>query len=399
MRIFRKELRKIFQFRVIVLFALFAVIFGYLFFAWQYYPGYYVNSAYDVPFYEELVAEYGATLSKTEYQDVLKKREELIDQVEVYIREDIVFQENDVTTYAQFQESHAKEAVTDAEMAVQEETNRFWFRNEATQWLLFRIQVLDNMERDVQFGRIYADEDALRIYADFLNSNSYEARERLKALFMRDEMSLLPDAVYELLNTDFFNLVILVVVCCFVLMLPYQISDRLRGILPIAVSTKTGRRIFGKQMAACVVTGGIVAAVLGGIYSILLAQKHVFVFWDCPLSHNPYRLWVDMTMGEYWILCMVLLVGISMTGALLSYFVGRLSSHYITGLAAAIPAAVIYCAGIRFFTKYMFMIGDMYFYRSYGHSLFRTFGGLLLLAGIAVTMVMVLLRRDKERDL
>ena len=266
--------------------------------------------------------------------------------------------------------------------------------------MLFRIQVLNRIEENVQFCRIYAAEEALAIYAGYFGNFSHEAQERMKELFMRDEMSLLPNAAYQLLNTDFLNLVILSVVCCFAVILPYQISDRLRGVLPIAVSTKTGRQIFKKQMAACACAGAIIAAVLGGIYSFLLYRKHVFVFWNCPLSHEPYQLWTDMTMGEYWCLCLVLLEVISVAGALLAWFLGRLSSHYITGLAVAIPVAVCYCAGIGVFTRYMFLVDSQSISNhSYGCSLLWTFGGIFLLVGIAVIMVLVLLMRDKERDL
>lgn len=196
-------------------------------------------------------------------------------------------------------------------------------------------------------------------------------------------------------------LVILSVVCCFVLVLSYQITERLRGIIPIAVSAKVGRHIFRKQMLASMTAGAIQGLVIGSIYGVMLWNKNVFVFAGCPLSGRLYRFWVDMTFGQYMLLCFLLLILLSATAALLAHFIGRLSANYIARIAISIPSVAVYCAFILMFVNFMFIVGSSYSFRyeSLAGSLLWTFGGLGLLIAVVCTISGILLKHDRGHDI
>lgn len=261
MKIFRKELAKVFNIRLIFILIGFAVIFEYLFINWNYYPGYSANSPYDVPFYEELAAEFGPTLSREEYDDFLQKKKRLAALVEAEMQNSEVFRTYGVKTIEQFDEYHNKfDELTEEEAVIQEETTNFWFRNEVTEPLLFRIQVL-NQYIENEGTHFFADDRAAEYWSDYFSRHSPEVAKRMQTLFRRDEVSLLPSSVYDLINDDFMRLVILSVVCSFVLILSYQITERLRGIIPMAASTRTGRRIFRQQMSASVISGAFLGLV------------------------------------------------------------------------------------------------------------------------------------------
>lgn len=270
MRIFRKELAKIFNFRLILILVGFALIFEYMFINWNYYPGYSASSPYDVPFCEELVEEFGSTLSKDEYEDFVQKKESLIALVEAEMQNSEVFRTYGVETYEQFEKYHENlDELTEEEILIHDETSNFWYDNEVTEQALFQIQVLDGYIENK--GRaFFADENGLTFWSEHFSYHSPEVAERLSTLFKRDEVSLLPYSVYSLINDDFIMLMILAVVCCFVLILSYQITERLRGILPIAVSSKVGRHIFRKQMLASMTSGAILGLVTGSIYGVML---------------------------------------------------------------------------------------------------------------------------------
>lgn len=401
MKIFRKELAKIFNFRLILILVGFAVIFEYLFINWNYYPGYGANSPYDVPFYEELVAEFGSTLSIDEYDDFLQKKKNLAALVEAEMQNSEVFRTYGVKTIEQFEEYHNKSGeLTEEEALILEETTNFWFRNEVTEPILFRIQVLDHYIEN-EGTHFFADDINMEYWSDYFSKHSPEVAERMQTLFRRDEVSLLPSSLYNLINDDFLRLVIMSVVCCFVLILSYQITERLRGILSIAVSAKIGRRIYRRQMSASVISGAILGLVIGGVYGVMLWSKNVFTFADCPLSGRLYRFWLDMTFGQYMLLCFLLLILISAAAALLAHFIGRLSANYIAGIAISIPSAAVYYVLVFLFGSFMLEVGD--YGRSQSESLTAsllwTFGGLALLIGTIGIASVVLLKHDRRRDI
>lgn len=401
MRVIRKEIAKIFNFRLLLILIGFAVIFGYLFLNWKLYPGYRANSPYDVPFYEELVAEFGPTLSKDEYDDFIQKRETLTVQVQAEILSSEVFRKYGVETYEQFEEYHNKSGeVTEEERPILDEINNFWFRNEETASLLFGIQVVEQYIRDN--GRSYfVEESGLANWSEYFSYHSSETVERLQTLFQRNEISLLPYSAYQLINDDFLGLVILAVVCCFVLVIFFQITERLRGIFPIATSAKIGRRIFRQQMLASIASGAILGAAIGCVYGVMLWSKNVFVFWDCPLSGRLLHVWLDITFGQYLLLCFFLLVVVSAVAALLAYCIGRVSANYIAGIAISIPFAVGYCVLVRLFENRMLQVGEIerFYAESLAGSLLWTFGGLALLVVAIGIASGALLKRDGRRDI
>lgn len=401
MKIYRKELAKIFNFRLILILVGFALVFEYMFINWNYYPGYCESSPYNVPFFEELVAEFGPTLSEDEYEDFVQKRERLAKLVEAEMQNSEVFRTYGVETIEQFEEYHEKRGeLTEEETLIYEETINFWFWNEVTEPILFQMQVLDEYIEN-KGKAFFADESDLAFWSEYFSYHSSEVEERLKTIFKRDEVSLLPYSVYDLINDDFLMLMILAVVCCFILILSYQISERLRGILPIAASAKIGRQIFRKQMLASMTSGAILGLIIGGIYGVMLWSKNVFVFADCPISGRLTRFWVDMTLGQYMLMCFLLLILLSAAAALLAHFIGRLSPNYIAGIAISIPSAAIYYVLVLLFGNHILEVGqiDMFYAESFAASFLWTFGGLGLLIAVVCIISCVLLKADKGRDI
>ena len=305
MRILRKELVKLFDLRLCLILSVFSVIFGYLFLVWNYYPGYGANSPYDIPMYESLIEKYGSSLSETEYAELLHDREELIDIVEHEIAEDELFRTYGLTTYQEFYEIHQNfsDEMTEEEKILDRETNQFYFQNEKTMPILFQIQVIDDIEQHIAIGKVYSNNQKLQNLREYLSDYTPMARERLIQYYNQKEMSLLPQSVYTFINDEMFRLIILSVICSFVLILFSRITENLRGIVQITVSSQVGRGIFRKQMWACVLCGGLVGLFISIIYGILLGIKNVYLFADCPISHPMAHFWIDMTLGQYLLLC------------------------------------------------------------------------------------------------
>ena len=102
MRIFIKECKKILDVRILFLLAVFTVLYHQLFMEITSYPsgGQCTDSPYDIPFYGELVKEWGPTLKVSEFAKVEEKQKELEDSYSKIIAKNKVLAEAGIKDYA-----------------------------------------------------------------------------------------------------------------------------------------------------------------------------------------------------------------------------------------------------------------------------------------------------------
>lgn len=86
----------------------------------------------------------------------------------------------------------------------------------------------------------------------------------------------------------------LIMICFFALIIPYQVKQRLRQIIPILATTKTGRRIYQIQLIASAFAAFFVGILQMAVYGIIWHLKGLSVFWRCEswgIASNSY--WCD----------------------------------------------------------------------------------------------------------
>lgn len=66
----------------------------------------------------------------------------------------------------------------------------------------------------------------------------------------RDYTSLVHEGVFYILQEDMVTIGSLILICFFALIIPYQVKQRLRQIIPVLATTKIGRRIYQVQLIA-----------------------------------------------------------------------------------------------------------------------------------------------------
>ena len=81
MKILIKECKKIMDIRVLLVIAVFTVLFYHLFLEVTIYPagGQTTDSPYDMPFYAELIESWGTSLPREDWSKLDEKRKELMD--------------------------------------------------------------------------------------------------------------------------------------------------------------------------------------------------------------------------------------------------------------------------------------------------------------------------------
>ncbi len=243
-----------------------------------------------------------------------------------------------------------KKKLTKAQEQCIEEINNFTFSNETSAKVTFQKQEIDRMDEFRYQAKDYGlsgEESKDLVREERFNGTSDKYKKRAQELSRRQEISLLPDWISLYIGSDMPRLAIMIIICCMVLIVPYQIRERISNVIPIYATTKTGRRIFNIQTLAVLITSSIVCLVQLGLYTIMCGLNGVFVFWECPASTLAIPLWIDISFGAYFMLYIFLIWIITIALSLTAYIISRMSTNYIVGVAVSIPVGVCSCLYIN----------------------------------------------------
>ena len=404
MRIIGKECRKILDIRLLLIIAVFTFLFYNLFMQITIYPagGQCTDSPYDIPFAAELVQEIGPVLSLDDRSVLEDKINELKEEYNDIIASDKILQKAGITDYDVLKSREnvlnekSEEDLTKEEKAVLEEIEHLTFFNEETSKLSFQLQYADNVEeyRGGAYGVPKADADALveEWYGDYATELFKNAK---KEKCTKDYVSMIPEGVFYILQEDMRHMAVLLIICFFILMVPYQIRERLRGVISLYATTRTGRKIFGRQFVAGLLSCGMVGVIQLLIYLGVYGAKGLLVFWKCPAwSRSCNMYWMDfLPFGAYMVTYMLLVWIFAMAALVFAYWIGRIAVNYIAGIAISIPVGGIVSFGACVLFQMLFYI-DERSYIAFWELMVVTVW--LVLAGI---MLAVRLKRDRKRDI
>ena len=398
MRIFRKEIRKLLNIWLIMILLMFSMVYvsqiPYISMDWWNHSA----SPYEVDLHRELISKFGATITIDEWDDFMSFRQDLIDDLMDYVLQDEIMQKYDIDTYEKYEEQKEITSIGEEhETELGQEFSRLIFDDKVTSPLIFKIQTLDELVSTKESGYIFSTDEAAesKIHdLDHFKNMSDSAQNRLVQLWTGKELSLLHEAVTENVKDDFVRMAILAVIWSFVLILPYQITERLKNMRDIQLTTATGRKIFGKQAAVSALLGALIGVMVSGVYAYMLWKKGAFDFIHCPINIMMIRYWVDMTYGQFLLLYAFELIAASVISALLAYLIGRISANYIVGLGISIPVTVILCFAVN---RIMIIPFDLQIPKIV--SIILILLPLLILPIAVSVMTGVQLYRDKVRDI
>lgn len=147
MKILIKECKKIMDIRVLLVIAVFTVLFYQLFLEVTIYPagGQTTNSPYDMPFYAELIESWGTSLPREDWSKLDEKRKELEEAYTRIIAADPVLADAKITNYQEFSKTREtffdKDTLTDEEKKIDQELSRLVFEDSKGSKLFFELQV------------------------------------------------------------------------------------------------------------------------------------------------------------------------------------------------------------------------------------------------------------------
>ena len=182
---------------------------------------------------------------------------------------------------------------------------------------------------------------------------------------------------------------------CAVLLIPYQVRERLRFVQPLYASTAVGRKIFLMQFWSAIGACVLVGLVQFGVYLFIFIEKGLAVFWKCPCWDSVVNLlWCDgISFGTYMFLYMVLVFIFTLAAVVVFYLAARVATNYISGIAIAIPL----CGGSGVLSYLLFH--SLFLIRNTDRMPFTELpwiGGWLIIAGVILWWRFW---RDRRRDI
>lgn len=183
-------------------------------------------------------------------------------------------------------------------------------------------------------------------------------QKAIKKRVKRDYISLVHEGVFYILQEDMVTIGGLIMICFFALIIPYQLKQRLRQVIPILATTKTGRRIYQIQLIASALVALFVGILQMAVYGIIWHLKGLSVFWRCEswgIASNSY--WCDkLSFGTYMLLYMALILLFAIASIVIIDFIGRTIGNYMGAVAVSIPVCGVMMFLMRKIYYMLFLI-------------------------------------------
>ncbi len=348
MRIIWYEWKKIFNIKLLLLLAIFTYFYAQIYY-WGIinFPGAGPGSDVYITYISKTLRdEVGMTIHKSEFylldeilEDMLKDKNTLIQESEILAREGITnSEEMDAVTSEYIRRMNEGDA--DARQVV-EEINRILFLDGP---------VANSVADEIQY--LYEDlEGEGPGYINFLCDTREEAMasakkaltgssdpdplmvEWLAKFFYTDEMSLLPQWVFNTTRTNFPNLATIMLISVAILILPWQIRERLSGIRDLQGSSAAGRKLWDRQLLVSLAAAAVVCAVQTMVFILAMDVSDMTYYWNYPIYGA--RQWVQFpfTLGEYVLFSAGMMTLYVLACTVLFHLISRVAANYVVGFA------------------------------------------------------------------
>ena len=157
--------------------------------------------------------------------------------------------------------------------------------------------------------------------------------EWLAKFFYTDEMSLLPQWVFNTTRTNFPNLATIMLISVAILILPWQIRERLSGIRDLQGSSAAGRKLWDRQLLVSLAAAAVVCAVQTMVFILAMDVSDMTYYWNYPIYGA--RQWVQFpfTLGEYVLFSAGMMTLYVLACTVLFHLISRVAANYVVGFA------------------------------------------------------------------
>lgn len=399
MKLLIYEVKKILNVKLLIVLSLFTALFYNMFIEIWIHPEDSADCRAQNDLANVLRDEYGyeTHLPYEDYEVLEQVRQEQILKLDEMVLKSGILQEEGITSYQQLKKMENDEIISDL---LEEELDRISFSEGIRE--VFLMQTIEGIYDDMKVCPVFGVETGKErevaekfllidgMYDDYTKG----AIERVASVIKENRLSLMPTNILHHLVFDFPRFGVLLVISCLLLILPYQIRERLAGVNLLMATTHTGRNLWKRRYSSAVIACVVVCAIQSSIFCMVLNRVEVLQYWNYAISgHDRNMFWFDMSFGTYLIVNFVLYAIVAVSIMTVFYLISRLSTNYIVGVAIGIPITVVVGALLPLFTRAFLSVE-----RSIVYDVVRPIGIVFVLFVAAMCIVFALQKWDKRRD-
>jgi len=339
------EVRKIFNLKILAVIAALCALWYFMFleFNVRHYPnGHPATEIADLMI--ELAERYGRTITPGEIEPFLDDRRAALEiEAEEYIPSNPVFAEVGIHNYSDFLD------IWQSELA--DEIEGFWwahwqFFGYDSDWLGHRIQAVDFVQGS-WYGAAY------RLERELGQPVSNRGRQRIAEILETDEYrGAMDSGAFSNTMAYFTNFAVLLVLSTLLLISPLITTDRARNIHHLQYTSKLGRRIMLRQLAAVLLSSALFTTAMLLIFAAIYSSTGVFMYLGHGLVSfhmgSPITL-LRITFGGYMAIMVAIAYALSLSASLVAFGISRFSRNLMTASIKIIPAFIalrFLCVGI-----------------------------------------------------
>lgn len=392
------ELEKIFNIKIVLVIFVLTALFYNMFLSTNYFAT--SNMGAEDKLCTILMKDYGTKFPVSERGKLEEIKQEYIEKVDKYIAGDEVLKNAGITNYKDYKSMRVEDELDDK---VRDKINDLSFGSYGEE--TFLIQETDYWQEwkaSVQFAGLSKEkaksnvEENVRRYTGNKKLINAKFLKRMENLYMRDYTSLLSEDAADCVKSDLPLIGLLMLICSVLLIIPYQIRERIRNVNTLFYTTKQGRNLFNTRIASAIITTIIVGVVHAIIFYAYLIVRGVGKYFDCPVYCTARsNSWYDLNFGTYICLNLLLYIFAIMSLIMLYFLISKISLNYVVGFASAIPFTVIIAI---IFNKIMYgylLIGDK---MKIVNDVYRPIFICISFIIMGVIIAVVLSKHEKKKD-
>ncbi|MBO8178499.1 MAG: hypothetical protein H0Z31_13770 [Bacillus sp. (in: Bacteria)] len=338
MRLVYYEMKKLFNWKNILLIILINIVMNYLFidFHIKHFPnGRPILDEYHLS--KEMIEKYGVSIDEKEFTDLKKWYENMVKQADQYIQSREDFAHAGIRTYEDFRTAdHSNDELRalHSQVMFTEQVDLFW-KLEALEYIMGQYE-----KRDRWIKRLYEEVTP-------------KQEEKINQIIdSGTNQSILPWFVFENYNHIIKNVTIIIIVSIIVLLSPIYVSDKRNHVRLLQYTSKKGRSVFTtKLMTALISTFLLITVQLIGYFTIY-SQNQVHMFFASKVNSifNYVQLWYDLSFFQYIVMTVVAIYLLGIILSLIVCFISSISSNYLMVIGMQVP---IFLGLVGYLLKYL----------------------------------------------
>jgi hypothetical protein len=410
MRIFIYELKKLWNWRILMGIAALAMLvwFAFLHDFLGSYDSLTTHGVYGA-YQTEMFDLYGETLEPDELADfdIPGKKAEAIAEMEKIIAQEPIFSENNIHNYEDFAELRQL-ASSDIPY---EEADKLWEKIGEME------KKLENWHDDITLDEWYVSPNMRLGTLQTLEDRYVDYQQNLIPYIQSDLRPVVVRAAEQLSATHNANLInydlcptfsqyaatvaVSAVLAVIILIAPLLTTDRARRMNLLQYSSIIGRRIIRRQFAATVVSAFVLSAVLVAAAYIPFIANGTLKYWGAHImALETMGMWLyNITFGQFVLILAGMSVALSVAAACFAFVLARFSTNIVTLMIKAVPVGAAVAAIAALAVNMALSYNNIIFTQVF-HGRFDAPETVVsaVLAIIAFVVVAVVLRRERKVD-